>query len=60
MPFFAFTGEGNKGETFTHKSLFHRFLPSCGEEVKAKNEKRRTGAAGGRGGARGGGGGVWG
>ena len=42
MPFFAFTGEGNKGETFTHKSLFHRFLPSYGEEVKAENEKRRT------------------
>ena len=42
MPFFAFTGEGNKGETFTHKSLFHRFLPSYGEKVKAENEKRRT------------------
>ena len=42
MPFFAFTGKGNKGETFTHKSLFHSFLPSYGEEVKAKNEKQRT------------------
>ena len=42
MPFFAFTGEGKRGETFTHKSLFHRFLPSYGEEVKANNEKRRT------------------
>ena len=41
-PFFAFTGEGNKGEAFTRKSLFHRFLPSYGEEVKAKNEKQRT------------------
>ena len=40
--FFAFTGEGKRGEAFTHKSLFHRFLPSYGEEVKAKNEKRRT------------------
>ena len=40
--FFAFTGEGKRGEAFTHKSLFHRFLPSCGEEVKANNEKRRT------------------
>ncbi len=27
---------------FTHKSLFLSFLQSCGEEVKAKNEKRRT------------------
>ena len=42
MPFFAFTGEGKRGETFTRKSLFHRFLPSWGEEVKAKNEKQRT------------------
>jgi len=41
-PFFAFTGEGNRGETFTRKSLFHRFLQSYGEEVKAKNEKQRT------------------
>ena len=40
--FFAFTGEGNKGETFTRKSLFPSFLQSCGEEVKAKNEKQRT------------------
>ena len=40
--FFSFTGEGKRGEAFTHKSLFHRFLLSCGEEVKAKNEKRRT------------------
>jgi len=42
MPFFSFTGEGKSGEAFTRKSLFHRFLRSCGEEVKAKNEKRRT------------------
>ena len=28
--------------TFTHKSLMHSFLRPCGEEVKAKNEKRRT------------------
>ena len=42
MPFFAFTGEGNRGEAFTHKSLFPSLLPSYGEEVKAKNEKRRT------------------
>ena len=41
-PFFAFTGEGKRGEAFTRKSLFHRFLPSYGEEVKAKNEKQRT------------------
>ena len=41
-PFSAFTGEGNKGEAFTRKSLFHSFLPSYGEEVKAKNEKQRT------------------
>ncbi len=41
-PFFAFTGEENKGETFTHKSLSHSFLQSYGEEVKAKNEKQRT------------------
>jgi len=40
--FFAFTGEGKRGEAFTHKSLFHSFLPSYGEEVKANNEKRRT------------------
>ena len=40
--FFAFTGEGNKGEAFTRKSLFPSFLQSCGEEVKAKNEKQRT------------------
>ena len=41
-PFFAFTGEGKRGETFTRKSLFHSFLQSYGEEVKAKNEKQRT------------------
>ena len=40
--FFAFTGDGNKGEAFTRKSLFPSFLQSCGEEVKAKNEKQRT------------------
>ena len=40
--FFAFTGEGNRGETFTRKLLFHRFLQSYGEEVKVKNEKQRT------------------
>ena len=38
MLFFAFTGEGKRGEAFTHKSLFHSFLPSYGEEVKANNE----------------------
>ena len=42
MLFFAFTGEGNRGEAFTRKSLFPSLLPSYGEEVKAKNEKRRT------------------
>ena len=42
MPFFTFTGEGNKGEAFTHKSLIHSFSQSYSEEVKAKNEKRRT------------------
>ena len=42
VPFFAFTGEGKRGEAFTYKSLMHRFLRPCGEEVKAKNEKRRT------------------
>ena len=41
-PFFAFTGEGKRGEAFTRKSLMHSFLRPCGEEVKAKNEKRRT------------------
>ena len=41
-PFFAFTCEGNKSETFTRKSLFPSFLQSYGEEVKAKNEKQRT------------------
>ena len=41
-PFFAFTGEGKRDEAFIRKSLFHRFLPSYGEEVKAKNEKQRT------------------
>ena len=35
-------GEGNRGETFTRKSLFPSFLQSYGEEVKAKNEKQRT------------------
>ena len=42
MPFFAFTGEGKRGESFTSKSLMHSFLRPCGEEVKAKNEKQRT------------------
>jgi len=42
VPFFAFTGEGKRGEAFTRKSLMHSFLRPCGEEVKAKNEKRRT------------------
>ena len=41
-PFSAFTGEGKRGEAFTRKSLFSNFLPSYGEEVKAKNEKQRT------------------
>ena len=40
--FFAFTGEGKRGETFTCKSLMHSFLRPYGEEVKANNEKRRT------------------
>ena len=46
MPFFSFTGEGKRGETFTHKSLFHRFLPSYGEEVKqiTKNAGRARNA----------------
>ena len=35
-------GEGNRGEIFTRKSLFPSALQSYGEEVKAKNEKRRT------------------
>ena len=35
-------GEGNRGETFTHKSLFPSRLQSYGEEVKTKNEKQRT------------------
>gem|GEM_PF-766530 len=39
---FAFTGEGKRGESFTCKSLMHSFLQPCGEEVKAKNKKRRT------------------
>ena len=42
MLFFAFTGEGNWGETFTRKSLFLSLLHPYGEEVKAKNEKQRT------------------
>ena len=37
-PFFAFTGEGERGEVFTRKSLFSSFLPSYGEEVKAKTK----------------------
>ena len=40
--FFAFTGEGKRGEAFTRKSLMHSFLHPFGEEVKANNEKRRT------------------
>ena len=35
---FAFTGEGNKDKAFTRKSLFHSFLQSYGEEVKAKTK----------------------
>ena len=31
-------GEGNRGETFTRKSLFPRCLQSYGEEVKAKTK----------------------
>jgi len=42
VPFFAFTGEGKRGEAFTRKSLMHSFLHPFGEEVKANNEKRRT------------------
>jgi len=42
VPFFAFTGEGKRGEVFTCKLLMHSFLRPYGEEVKAKNEKRRT------------------
>ena len=58
MPFFVFTGEGNKGESFTRKSLMHSFLRPYGEEVKAKNEKRRTRALGVEVGAEVGGGGI--
>ena len=39
--FFSFTGEENWGEAFTRKALFINWLSSMGEEVKAKNEKRR-------------------
>ena len=35
-------GEGNRGKTFTRKSLFPSCLQLYGEEVKAKNEKQRT------------------
>jgi len=42
VPFFAFTGEGKRGEAFTCKLLMHSFLRPYGEEVKANNEKRRT------------------
>ena len=61
MPFFAFTGEGKRGEAFTRKSLMPSFLRTYGEEVKAKNEKRRTRALGVEVGAEGaevGGGGI--
>jgi len=40
--FFAFTGEGKRGEAFTCKSLMNSFLRTYGEEVKANNEKHRT------------------
>lgn len=38
--FFAFTGEGNKGEAFTRKSLHHCFLQSYGEGKKRKTAAR--------------------
>ena len=40
MLFFAFTGEGDKGEMFTRKSLFPSCLQSHGEEVKQKRKQR--------------------
>ena len=40
--FYSFTGEGKWGEVFTRKDLSISWLSSMGEEVKAKNEKRRT------------------
>ena len=40
--FFAFTGEGKPGETFTLNPLYHSFLSPKGEEVKAKSRKQRT------------------
>ena len=40
--FLLHRGEGKGGEAFTRKLLFMNFLQSSGEEVKAKNEKRRT------------------
>jgi len=40
--FFAFTGEGKSGETFTFNPLYHSFLSPKGEEVKAKSRKQRT------------------
>ena len=42
MPFFVFTGEGNKGEAFTRKSLFHGFLQSYGEGKKRKTADARA------------------
>lgn len=42
MRFFAFTGEGKSGETFTLNPLYHSFLSPKGEKVKAKSRKQRT------------------
>ena len=42
MPFFAFTREGNKGEVFTRKSLFHSFFSRMMKRWRQKNEKQRT------------------
>ena len=36
--FFAFTGEGHKGEAFIRKFLYYSLLQSCGEEVKEKTK----------------------
>ena len=40
--FLLHRGEGKGGEAFTHITLLSNDLHATGEEVKAKNEKRRT------------------
>ena len=40
--FLLHQGEGKGGEAFTLITLFSNDLRTTGEEVKAKNEKRRT------------------